>query len=155
MLYIIDVSQSVEHDHPHAMDFLRSDCLNMTDFFAKQGVQTMTSKVCCCYCFCFDIDCLQQELFDFITDTTLTNETTDAYLEKLQEAIASRPKEVQEKLEADARVFQQAYIPRTLDQVVDLERDMQRAQRGEKQEVHLLHKSKSFIFIYLCIVFIS
>ena len=44
-LYIIDVSQSVEHDHPHAMDFLRSDCLNITDFFGKRGVPTMTSKV--------------------------------------------------------------------------------------------------------------
>lgn len=44
-LYIIDVSQSVEHDHPHALEFLRSDCLNITDFFGKRGVPTMTSKV--------------------------------------------------------------------------------------------------------------
>lgn len=44
ILYIIDVSQSVEHDHPHALDFLRSDCLNITDFFAKRGVPVMTSK---------------------------------------------------------------------------------------------------------------
>jgi len=28
--YIIDVSQSVEHDHPHALDFLRKDCMNVT-----------------------------------------------------------------------------------------------------------------------------
>lgn len=55
----------------------------------------------------------------------------------MQEAIATRPNEVQEKLEMEARVFQQAYIPRTLDQVVDLERDVQRAQRGEKQEVQI------------------
>ena len=26
VLYIIDVSQSVEHDHPFALDFLRFDC---------------------------------------------------------------------------------------------------------------------------------
>lgn len=32
-LYIIDVSQSVEHDHPHALEFLRSDCNNITKFF--------------------------------------------------------------------------------------------------------------------------
>ena len=32
-LYIIDVSQSVEHDHPHALEFLRSDCNNVTKFF--------------------------------------------------------------------------------------------------------------------------
>ena len=38
-LYIIDVSQSVEHDHPHAFDFLRSDLRNIEDFFSKRGAQ--------------------------------------------------------------------------------------------------------------------
>lgn len=28
-VYIIDVSQSVEHDHPHALEFLRKDCANV------------------------------------------------------------------------------------------------------------------------------
>ena len=27
---MIDVSQSVEHDHPHALEFLRKDCTNIT-----------------------------------------------------------------------------------------------------------------------------
>ena len=31
--YIIDVSQSVEHDHPHALEFLRKDLVNVTEFF--------------------------------------------------------------------------------------------------------------------------
>ena len=39
-LYFIDVSQSVEHDHPHAMDFLRKDCENIASFYTK--------KVCVC-----------------------------------------------------------------------------------------------------------
>lgn len=34
-VYIIDVSQSVEHDHPHAYDFLRSDLTNIAAFFKK------------------------------------------------------------------------------------------------------------------------
>lgn len=34
-MYIIDVSQSVEHDHPHAFDFLRSDLTNIAAFFRK------------------------------------------------------------------------------------------------------------------------
>ena len=34
-VYVIDVSQSVEHDHPHASEFLRKDCRNVTDFFAR------------------------------------------------------------------------------------------------------------------------
>ena len=28
-VYVIDVSQSVEHDHPHALEFLRKDCANV------------------------------------------------------------------------------------------------------------------------------
>ena len=28
-IVVIDVSQSVEHDHPHALEFLRKDCTNL------------------------------------------------------------------------------------------------------------------------------
>lgn len=28
-LFVIDVSQSVEHDHPHSLQFLRSDIINV------------------------------------------------------------------------------------------------------------------------------
>lgn len=55
-VYVIDVSQSVEHDHPHALEFLRKDCTNITDFFKKNGVCTMTVK----------------ELFDFVVDNSIT-----------------------------------------------------------------------------------
>lgn len=34
-VWIIDVSQSVEIDHPNALHFLRNDCKNVTDYFAK------------------------------------------------------------------------------------------------------------------------
>lgn len=34
-IYIIDVSQSVEHDHPHALDFLRKDCTNINGEIKK------------------------------------------------------------------------------------------------------------------------
>ena len=66
-MYIIDVSQSVEHDHPHALAFLMKDCENICDFFSKKGVATMT----------------QRELFDFVTDVTITEENMDLYLEKV------------------------------------------------------------------------
>ena len=29
-MYIIDVSQAVDLDHPHALDFLREDCLHVS-----------------------------------------------------------------------------------------------------------------------------
>ena len=66
--YMIDVSQSVEHDHPRALEFLRKDCTNVTDFFEKKGVGVMTVR----------------ELFDFVTDVTLAKDTVDDYLDKVR-----------------------------------------------------------------------
>ncbi|KAG8936293.1 protein kinase rio1 [Tulasnella sp. 418] len=40
-LYFIDVSQSVEHDHPHAFDFLRKDISNVDEFWGRRGVATL------------------------------------------------------------------------------------------------------------------
>lgn len=44
-VYIIDVSQSVEHDHPHSLEFLRRDITNVNDFFKKKGVHIFPIKV--------------------------------------------------------------------------------------------------------------
>ena len=66
-LCVIDVSQTVEHDHPNALEFLRKDCQNATDFFGKSGVAVMSLR----------------ELFDFVTDTTITEDNVDEYLEKM------------------------------------------------------------------------
>ncbi|PKI72988.1 hypothetical protein CRG98_006688 [Punica granatum] len=73
-LYIIDVSQAVDLDHPHALDFLREDCLHVSDFFRKHGVAVMTIR----------------ELFDFIVDPSITDDSIDAYLEEVQQKIRSR-----------------------------------------------------------------
>ncbi len=37
-VHVIDVSQSLENDHPHAFDFLRRDIININDFFKKKRV---------------------------------------------------------------------------------------------------------------------
>ncbi|KAJ9588708.1 hypothetical protein L9F63_018000, partial [Diploptera punctata] len=110
-LYVIDVSQSVEHDHPHALEFLRKDCTNITEFFRKNEVATMTVK----------------ELFDFITDLTITESNRDEYLDKMSERAAARTLEettAQEQIEEE--VFKRAYIPKRLTEVVDVERDIER-----------------------------
>uniref|UniRef100_A0A672SLM6 Serine/threonine-protein kinase RIO1 n=1 Tax=Sinocyclocheilus grahami TaxID=75366 RepID=A0A672SLM6_SINGR len=67
--YIIDVSQSVEHDHPHALEFLRKDCSNVNDFFQKHNVAVMTVR----------------ELFEFITDPSITSDNINQYLDKVSE----------------------------------------------------------------------
>lgn len=114
-LCVIDVSQSVEHDHPQALEFLRKDCLNITEFFRKSNVCVMTGK----------------ELFDFITDVTITESNIEDYLEKAQERARSRPLDdiTAEEQVAEA-VFQRVFIPRTLDEVVKYEEDYERLQKG-------------------------
>ena len=43
-VYFIDVSQSVEHEHPSAMDFLAHGLFNVTAFFSKKGLVTMSTR---------------------------------------------------------------------------------------------------------------
>ncbi|XP_053610543.1 serine/threonine-protein kinase RIO3 [Plodia interpunctella] len=41
--WFIDVSQSVQPDHPNGLEFLRRDCRNICNFFEKKGVADMKS----------------------------------------------------------------------------------------------------------------
>ncbi|XP_007422197.1 serine/threonine-protein kinase RIO1 [Python bivittatus] len=108
-VYIIDVSQSVEHDHPHALEFLRKDCANINDFFHKYNVAVMTVR----------------ELFEFVTDPSITNKNMDAYLEKVMEIASGRTvEERSSQNNVDEEVFRKAYIPRTLTEVKNYERDV-------------------------------
>lgn len=101
-IVVIDVSQSVEHDHPHALDFLRKDCTNITDFFAKKDVATMTVR----------------ELFTFITDPNIMEENMENYLEQIAERIGDRNiNDLTEQEKIDEEVFKHAYIPKRLDEV--------------------------------------
>lgn len=99
---VIDVSQSVEHDHPQALLFLRKDCTNVSEFFRKKGVATMTVK----------------ELFDFITDPSISDQNMEAYLEKLSETISNRNHdELSAKEQIEEEVFKNAFIPKRLAEV--------------------------------------
>ncbi|KMY99034.1 serine/threonine-protein kinase RIO1 [Drosophila simulans] len=119
-LVIIDVSQSVEHDHPHSFDFLRKDCTNISEFFRKRAVATMTVK----------------ELFDFITDQTITTDNMEECLERISERIKDRDFDAisaQEKI--DEAVWQNTYIPKRLDEVRHFERDVAKAKQGVQQNL--------------------
>ncbi|KAI8019681.1 Serine/threonine-protein kinase rio1 [Camellia lanceoleosa] len=93
-LYIIDVSQSVDLDHPHALDFLREDCVHISDFFRKHGVAVMTIR----------------ELFDFIVDPSITDESVDSYLEEVQQKILARGDVISQEDEIADSVFVQAPV---------------------------------------------
>ncbi|XP_012262240.2 serine/threonine-protein kinase RIO1 [Athalia rosae] len=119
-IVVIDVSQSVEHDHPHAFEFLRKDCTNITEFFKKHGVAVMTLK----------------ELFDFITDPSLLEKDVDKYLDALAEQVELRDTQGTDvDHEVEDQVFKQTYIPRRLNEVKDIDKDIREVDPGEQ---HLL-----------------
>uniref|UniRef100_A0A1B0CJV8 Serine/threonine-protein kinase RIO1 n=1 Tax=Lutzomyia longipalpis TaxID=7200 RepID=A0A1B0CJV8_LUTLO len=123
-LVIIDVSQSVEHDHPNALEFLRRDCREVTKFFRKHGVAVMTV----------------QELFHFITDPTVTEANKHDYLEEMLQKIANRSlDDLPDEEKVQEEVFQNVFIPKRLDEVVHYERDIRRAKAGEGDQ--LLYKT--------------
>ncbi|XP_010521624.1 PREDICTED: serine/threonine-protein kinase RIO1-like [Tarenaya hassleriana] len=122
-LYIIDVSQSVDLDHPHALDFLKEDCVHVSDFFKKHGVAVMTIR----------------ELFDFIVDPTITEDTVDSYLEEVQRRIMERGDISMEDEIADS-VFRQSYIPKTLHAVEKAEEEVMKLKNG-KDTGDILYKT--------------
>ncbi|KAK4150466.1 RIO1 family-domain-containing protein [Chaetomidium leptoderma] len=110
-LYIIDVSQSVEHDHPRALEFLRMDIKNVGDFFRRQGVDTLQDRA----------------IFNFITapegpvDEPELSQAIE-HLYEVRPAVAETD-EAAAELEVDNEVFRNQYIPQTLDEVYDIEKE--------------------------------
>ncbi|KAI1810186.1 putative extragenic suppressor of the bimD6 mutation [Poronia punctata] len=118
-LYIIDVSQSVEHDHPRSSEFLRMDIKNTGDFFRRQGVDTLADRV----------------IFNFITSPAGPVEEP-ALKESIENLYATRSESATDEQavaeqEVDNEVFRQQYIPQTLEQVYDIEKDAERIGHGE------------------------
>ncbi|XP_043787193.1 serine/threonine-protein kinase RIO1 isoform X2 [Apis laboriosa] len=115
-IIIIDVSQAVEHDHPMALEFLRKDCTNITEFFKKNEVAVMTVKA----------------LFNFITDPTITEENMDKYLDTISEQMTQQCDQcIDPEQQIEEQVFKQVYIPQNLSQVIDIERDIKLAKTGK------------------------
>lgn len=117
-LYIIDVSQSVDLDHPKALDFLREDCKHVNDYFKRNGVATLSDR----------------ELFEFAVDPTITDDNMEAALERLQDLASNRPAAAPADAEVAAAVFHQVFIPRKLEEVVEYERDHERIKEGRDTE---------------------
>lgn len=127
ILYIIDVSQSVEQDHPHAFDFLRSDVRNVESFFTgRPGVKALGVRRC----------------FEFITRERVVaegkEETDEQALSRWIEEGGQDEDDEEgqtEDKEADDAVFMKSYIPRTLNEVYDPERDIAAVKRGEGEKL--------------------
>jgi RIO kinase 1 len=126
---VIDVSQSVEHDHPRALEFLRMDAQNVTDFFRRAGVRTM----------------LPRELFDFVVHASLPDRAAEqAYLDEMGARAEARAEAAAtgggaaggDAAAAAAEavehaVFMQAYIPQSLAAVRDAEEETAKLAAGD------------------------
>lgn len=131
-VYVIDVSQSVESDHPSALDFLRKDVSNVNDFFRKAGdLEVMSTR----------------QLFDFITSIVFgdTPEAESQALDEImldvqangerleQESEQIRREEVQQ-VKVDDAVFMSQFLPRSLNQVAEY--DIAQLQQGQAEETY-------------------
>ncbi|KAK5989819.1 Serine/threonine-protein kinase RIO1 [Cladobotryum mycophilum] len=121
-LYIIDVSQSVEPDHPRSLEFLRMDIKNVGDFFRRKGVDTLGDRA----------------IFNFITtpEGPVEEPELSEVIAKLYETKTSAENDEEAAaLEVDTEVFRNQYIPQTLEQVYDIEKDVQKLGLGEGNEL--------------------
>lgn len=114
---VIDVSQSVESDHPRAMDFLRRDIANVNAFFRAQGAAGLFSV---------------QDLYHFITAPAANKgwqrchgpDNLDELMQHLRELREERAAQGTSEADTaqaliDEQVFLQIPVPRTLHEVPD------------------------------------
>lgn len=123
-LYIIDVSQSVEHDHPKAFDFLRTDIRNIEDYFKRRSVGDVRTLG-------------PRRTWEFIVSESVglasDEELGDEGERRLAGILDERLQE--ERDEADDAVFMSSFIPRTLGEVYDPERDAELVNAGRGDEL--------------------
>lgn len=135
-LWIIDVSQSVEHDHPRAFDFLREDISHIDAYFDKRGVSTLGLR----------------KTFHFIVRDSPGGDVEAALYRDLETMLNAEDsveaqglvsslmdtalqEDIDHANEHEEAVFRQSYIPRTLDEVYDPERDASIVRAGGVQSL--------------------
>ena len=121
-LWVIDVSQSVEHDHPRSLEFLRMDIKNTSEFFRRKGVDVLSQK----------------SVFEFVTATegSLEQSGMRETLEELHQRRQDLESEgITVDTEVEDQIFRQQYIPQTLEQVYDIQRDTDKVEAGGANEL--------------------
>lgn len=155
-VYVIDVSQSVETDHPSALDFLRKDAANVNDYFRKVGrLNVMTTR----------------QLFEFVT-APLNNNNNDRknyrsnnntpaenaaegveaeeewaslntimqHVDKVSTHMENETEQIRRDAEqresVDEAVFMSSFLPRSLNQLADY--DIQKLKDGEVEDTYAL-----------------
>ena len=131
-VYVIDVSQSVETDHPAALDFLRKDARNVNGYFARAGhLITMTTR----------------QLFEFVTSAAIADtpaaeaEALDAVMRRVDgnatrmDAATTEERRAQSRREStEEEVFMSQFLPRSLNQLADY--DAGKIEEGDVEETY-------------------
>ena len=120
-LWVIDVSQSVEHDHPRSLEFLRQDIKNVTEFFKRKGVDTLPER----------------GIFGFIITPKFSTEIDDmeTELEAMVQQRSQLTEEQRHEEETNDEIFRESFIPQNLEQVYDIESYARRYEEGEGHEL--------------------
>ena len=151
-LYVIDVSQSVEHDHPSAYDFLRNDIRNVEEFFARRGVTCLGIRSCFEFVTKENLgrptvdssrpieeEVLRQWLTDVKLQGSRVEVEQDTGIDRTAEQQDDETKKVHEDAERreahEDAIFLRSFIPRTLNEVHDPERDIERLTRGQGESL--------------------
>lgn len=140
-LYVIDVSQSVEHDHPRSFDFLRHDIKNVQgNLIFNIELKTVkfheaNQNVCSTFCLDFFGKHIlvgdYKEIFEFITSPNVD----DSNYESVLCSILQNCKKL-ETFNVSDEVFRQTHIPRKMQDIVDYERDYEKVKKGEAELVY-------------------
>lgn len=99
-VWVIDVSQSVEKDHPYAFEFLKRDIHNINIYYNKLGLSTFKIK----------------SFFNFVSDPKLAPENEDEEIEKMMNEAMENP-----DLPNELSEFLLFEIPRSLSMYEDLD----------------------------------
>jgi RIO kinase 1 len=111
--WIIDVSQSVEHDHPRSLDFLRKDIKNINDFFRRKEVLVLPDRA----------------VFEGTTSGATCPDIVHAK-ETIETTMATRSEIEDREDEVDNEVFHKQYIPQSLAEVHDIDGEAERSGSG-------------------------
>jgi len=129
---VIDVSQSVESDHPSALDFLRKDVANVNDYFRKTGgLRVMSTR----------------QLFEFVTSTVIEDaeefelraldeimRVVETGADRMAKLTVQDQKRCVQKEQMDEAVFMSQFLPRSLNQVAEV--DIHNMDMGDVEETY-------------------
>lgn len=112
-LYIFDVSQSVEPEHPMALDFLRMDIKNVNDFFSRKKINVYPER----------------EIFKYIIEEQSTLGIEDNSDEELGKYLETIPLKTDDQYELEDEVFRSVHLVRSLNHLE--ERDFEKFSEGK------------------------